>query len=63
MKNGLLAREIIEMVPGLKIGNFWYWVRYKAKIDPVGERRVGRQIADVYDPKCIQKIKNKMRVK
>lgn len=49
------AEELMKKIPNLKNGNFWYWVRFKGRINPVGERRIDRNIADTY-PDCSKQI-------
>jgi hypothetical protein len=51
--------EIKAAIPRLHNGNFWYWVRYKAKIEPCGKRpnKDGRHLEDLYPHDAIEKIK------
>ena len=61
MTSGLTGKQLMAKVKGLTSGNFWYWVRYKARLEPIGERRIGHQIADVFSEDAVEIVKEKMK--
>jgi hypothetical protein len=54
---GLTKQEILKQVPELPKGSFSHWVFLKAKIRPIGEKRIGYAIADIFPPDSVEKIK------
>jgi hypothetical protein len=61
MTPGLTAKQLTDKVKGLTAGNFWYWVRYKCRLEPIGERRIKHMIADVFSEDAVEIVKAKMK--
>ena len=49
-------RQITDACGFLTDGNFWYWVRYKARLDPVQTRIEGRRVVDLFPADAAEKI-------
>lgn len=55
--NGITKQEILKQIPELPKGSFSHWALLKAKISPIGEKRIGYTIADVFPPDSVARIK------